>query len=68
MGKKRQYYGAGEGSISKRTDRVFLLRYQDTEKEEIRNEGPFSDEESAFERLNSFLKKGICSWLVAYNE
>ena len=65
--RKRQYYSLGDGNVSKNTRRVFLLRYEDAEKEEIRNEGPFANKEKAIEKLNFFLKKGICSWLVTYN-
>ena len=68
INKKRQYYGLGDGNVSTRTDRIFVLRGEDSEKEEIKNEGPFANEEKAIERLNSFLKRGICSWLVTYNE
>ena len=48
--------------------KVFLLRYQDSANHEIKQEGPFKDEDKAKERLSSFLRKGICSWLVSQNE
>jgi len=66
--KKRSYYGPQQGHSERSTHRIYLLRYQDLEDEQIKNEGPFANEDSAKDRLNSFLRKGICSWLVAYNE
>ena len=51
--RKRQYYSLGDGNVSKNTRRVFLLRYEDAEKEEIRNEGPFANKEKAIEKLNN---------------
>ena len=55
-------------SMSTGNIKVFLLRYQDDINREIKEEGPFKDEDRAKERLSSFLRKGVCSWLVSYNE
>ncbi len=54
-------------SIGKiKTHKVFLLRYKDPQDHTISNEGPFRDENEASDKLSSFLRKGICSWLVTY--
>lgn len=64
--KKRRYY-KNYGSMSKSTNlKTYLLRYE-KEPGKYLQEGPFSSEELAIEKLNSFLKAGICSWLVSYN-
>ena len=55
-------------SMSTGNVKVFLLRYQDGANHEIKEEGPFKDEDRAKARLSSFLIKGVCSWLVSCNE
>jgi len=55
-------------SMSASSVKIFLLRYQDGTNHEIKQEGPFKDEDRAKELLSSFLRKGICSWLVSCNE
>ena len=63
--KKRNYY-RNYGNLSKSTEtKTFLLRYEDKSGNYL-HEGPFS-EKIAMEKLNSFLKAGVCSWLVSYN-
>jgi len=65
MAKKRMYYSPGStGNIEK--VKIFLLRFQDPVSDVISNEGPFKNEDEATDKLSSFLKKGICSWLVTY--
>lgn len=59
-------YYSQENIGSSKTQKVFLLRYQDPRNHAITNEGPFKDEHEACDKLSSFLKKGICSWLVTY--
>ena len=64
--KKRSYYRSS-GKLSKSDNKkTYLLRYEDRAGE-YAQEGPFSDEAMATERLNYFLKSGVCSWLVSYN-
>ena len=64
--KKRKYYSSRDEHSTEK--RVYLLRYQDVENKAIKSEGPFSNEDSANDRLSSLLREGICSWLVTYNE
>jgi len=65
--KKRNYYGKPDGSAPASKTKTFLLRYEDISKGTIAQEGPFSNESTAKEKLSSLLRAGICSWLVSYN-
>ena len=68
---KRKYYKAASDksgvSTSSSHYKMFLVRFHDDENNVIQNDGPFSKEGEATEILNSYLRKGICSWLVSYN-
>jgi hypothetical protein len=66
--KKRKYYSHREEYSAKKGQLVYLLRYQDSGDAAIKNEGPFDSEDNAKDRLSVLLRKGICSWLVTYNE
>jgi len=46
---------------------MFLVRWHDDKEKITKNEGPHPSEAEAFEVLKSYLKDGICSWLVSYN-
>jgi len=63
--KKRKYYKSQSDPTL--GVRVFIVRYKDLIEGEIHNEGPYQNESVATEKLNSFLKKGVCSWLVTYD-
>lgn len=69
---KRKYYRSvldKDGDIlSTSLYRMFLVRFRNEEDGTIQTDGPFPEEEKANQVLNSYLKRGICSWLVSYNE
>jgi hypothetical protein len=66
--KKKRYFRAEESDKAETpAKKVFLVRYHDKDVEIILNDGPFVVEIDAIEKLNSFLKEGVCSWLVTYN-
>ena len=68
---KRRYYKAtkekGDSTASNSNYKMFIVRFHDDESNAVQNDGPYSEEEKATEILNSYLKRGICSWLVSYN-
>ena len=68
---KRKYYQAtsekNSSPVSSSNYKMFLVRFHDDESNAIQNDGPFSEEIEATKILNSYLRKGICSWLVSYN-
>jgi hypothetical protein len=65
----KRYFKTSQGdAVSKPMERAYLLRYHDEESSSIQNEGPFSSEKDALRVLSTYLKDGICSWIVAYNE
>tara|TARA_R100000008_G_C3549481_1_gene149522 strand:+ start:441 stop:671 length:231 start_codon:yes stop_codon:yes gene_type:complete len=70
--KNRKYFKPGLGtadeSQASNKFKIFLLRYHDDETNSVLNEGPYSNEEEAMYVLNNYLKQGICSWVVTYNE
>jgi hypothetical protein len=47
---------------------MFLVRYHDLSEDSFLCDGPFGTREDADERVNEYLKKGICSWMVTYND
>tara|TARA_R110002110_G_scaffold204428_3_gene415765 strand:+ start:1499 stop:1723 length:225 start_codon:yes stop_codon:yes gene_type:complete len=67
--RKRKYFKPLEAnSLSTVGNKIFLVRFQDIDTGAIQSQGPFSKEERAIETLKSYLKDGVCSWLVTYNE
>jgi hypothetical protein len=65
--KNRNYYTKTKDGTPQ-TPKIFLVRYEHPDENTITNEGPFTNKTEATEKLTSFLKKGICSWLVSYND
>lgn len=65
---KKYFKPSQKGAVSRPMERAYLLRYHDEESSSIQNEGPFSSKKDALIVLNTYLKDGICSWIVAYNE
>jgi hypothetical protein len=65
--RKRKYHKSAKIAGKNSDTKTFILRYQDLAEGDIHNDGPYNSESVAIEKLNSFLKKGICSWLVSYN-
>ena len=63
----RKYYRASNAGAP-RYQKTFLLRIVDTETDAITNEGTYTNKTEATEKLTSFLRKGVCSWLVSYND
>jgi hypothetical protein len=67
--RKRKYFKPIDaGSLPKIENKVFLVRFQDTATGKISAMDPFEKKEKAIETLKSYLKSGVCSWLVTYNE
>jgi len=46
---------------------LYILYKFDMEKEELTSDGPFLSKDDAYEKMNGFLQKGVCSWVVVYN-
>jgi hypothetical protein len=65
--KNRKYYQNPDSIDSTKYKKLFIVRYQDLSKEQIHNEGPYTDEAIASEKVSALLKKGVCSWVVSYN-
>ena len=56
----------GSWSFSVTIESAFLLKIID-DKDTIKTIGPFAKEDDAFEALSTYLKSGVCSWVVSYN-
>tara|TARA_Y100000593_G_C4068410_1_gene217930 strand:+ start:299 stop:517 length:219 start_codon:yes stop_codon:yes gene_type:complete len=65
--KNRKYYQNLNNTDDKKHKKLFIVRYQDLSQEEIHNDGPYTDEAVASEKLSALLKRGVCSWVVSYN-
>jgi hypothetical protein len=46
---------------------LYILYKFDINKEELLSDGPYLKKDEAYNKMHSFLKKGICSWVVVYN-
>lgn len=65
--KKRKYYKPHTEKVSK-NQRLFLVKYFDLKKDSCLCDGPFNQQEEALETVSEYLRKGICSWMVTYND
>jgi hypothetical protein len=65
--KKRNYYKTygGEAQAGART---FLVRYYDEKDDNYPCDGPFNTHDDAISASREYLRKGVCAWVVAYNE
>tara|TARA_Y100000592_G_scaffold12164_1_gene17091 strand:- start:1865 stop:2068 length:204 start_codon:yes stop_codon:yes gene_type:complete len=64
--KKRKYYKF-DGTVSKASDNntVLVKWFEDNT---IKISNPFKNKEHAKKECLSYLQKGICSWMVNYDE
>ena len=58
-------YLAADPSMKGKT--LYILYKFDINKEELLSDGPYLKKDEAYNKMHSFLKKGICSWVVVYN-
>ena len=56
------------GGISEADSKIFLLRFHDENSDSVKNAGSFKEEEEAISELNRYLRMGVCSWIVRYND
>jgi hypothetical protein len=47
---------------------MFLVRYHDLDENSFLCDGPYGNVEEAVETVNEYLRQGICSWMVSYND
>lgn len=63
--KKKKYFKPDSRGVS--TAKLsFLIRWLDDAT--VKNDGPFFNKKEAEETLHSYLKRGVCSWIVKYND
>ena len=62
---KKKAYLAADPAMKGKT--LYILYKFDIDKEELVSDGPFVKKVEAYNKMNSLLKKGICSWVVVYN-
>jgi hypothetical protein len=63
--KKKKYFKPNSQGVST-AKLAFLIRWLDDAT--VKNDGPFFNEQEAEETLHSYLKRGVCSWIVKYND
>jgi hypothetical protein len=66
MSNRRKYFKNSSSDGLSKASTTFLLKFID-EKDNLKTVGPFAQEDDAFEALSSYLKSGVCSWIVSYN-
>ena len=64
--KKRKYFKDDGTGVSKSSP-AFLVKWYDPKRAAISYDGPFSNEKDACELLRSYLKHGICCWIINYD-
>lgn len=65
--KKKKYFKSnGEGVSAPACG--FLLKWYDGVNCVVKCDGPFSNKKDADELLRTYLKNGVCSWLVEYDD
>ena len=64
--KKRKYFKDDGTGVSK-SSKAFLVKWYDSKRASISYEGPFSNEKDANDILRSYLKHGICCWIINYD-
>ena len=65
--KTRNYYKSYNKEEGSTLAKVFLVRHCISDKE-VAHDGPYGDEKGATEILNSYLREGVCAWIVSYND
>ena len=65
--KTKKYYKSNSGGVSK-DSLTFLIKWFDVEDSIVRYDGPFFNEEQAEDTLHSYLKRGVCCWIIKYND
>ena len=65
--KRKKYYKFNSSGLSQ-AELVFMIKWFDQKDSAVKYEGPFSNEEDAMETLNKFLKQGLCSWIIRYDD
>ena len=67
MTDKKKKYFKNDGSGISVPHQSYLLKWHDAKKDAINFEGPFSSEKDANDILRTYLKNGVCCWVVFYN-
>ena len=65
--KTKKYYKSNSSGISE-AGLAFLIKWFDVENSIIKYDGPFFNEERAEDILRSYLKRGVCSWIIKYDD
>ena len=65
--KKKKYFKSNEKGVSTPT-RGFLLKWYDGTNRVVKYDGPFSNKKDADELLRTYLKNGVCSWIIEYDD
>ena len=68
MSTKKKKYFKSDGSGMSTPTRGFLLKWYDGTASVIKYDGPFLNKEDADELLRAYLKNGVCSWVVEYDD
>ena len=63
--KKRKYLAADPDMRGKK---VYILYKFDMKAQELVSDGPFLNKNDAYNKMQESLGKGVCSWVVVYNE
>lgn len=65
--KTKKYYKPNGRGVSE-ASLAFLIKWFDVENSTIKYDGPFFNEETAEDMLYAYLKRGVCSWIIKYDD
>ena len=68
MSTKKKKYFRDNGSGLSTHQKSFLLKWYDSKRDAVNFDGPFTNEKDANDILRSYLKNGVCCWIVFYDE
>tara|TARA_B100000287_G_C20339759_1_gene665327 strand:+ start:43 stop:249 length:207 start_codon:yes stop_codon:yes gene_type:complete len=66
-GRTKKYFKFNDNGLSQ-AKLVYIIKWLDQKDAAIKYEGPFLKEEDAICTLNEFLKRGLCSWIIRYDD
>jgi hypothetical protein len=66
--RKRRYYKPSSTGVAAPVS-GYIVKWLGTESSsQVNNDGPYNDIEEAAQILQAYLKSGICSWMVSYDD
>mgnify|MGYP003660438121 FL=1 len=66
--RKRRYYKPSSTGVAAPVSGYIVKWLEHDASSRVNNDGPYNDIEEAAQILQAYLKSGICSWMVSYDD